>query len=72
MLIGPNMKDVIQHVALAFSTSLLYLMVQPRPEVVDESLAKGDAGYLFKINTKVHNLELIFSHNLVQVILYSY
>lgn len=46
---GPNLKDVVQHVALAFSTSLLYLMVQPRPEVIDESLAKIDSGELIQL-----------------------
>jgi hypothetical protein len=30
--IGPDEKDVVQNVALAFVVSTLYLLVQPRPQ----------------------------------------
>jgi hypothetical protein len=36
ILVGPELKDVAQHVALAFATSLLYLMVQPRFTIYPE------------------------------------
>ena len=63
---GPNLKDVVQHVALAFSTSLLYLMVQPRPEVIDESLAKIDSGELIQL---VMQREFLFSGGIVLILL---
>ena len=63
---GPNLKDVVQHVALAFSTSLLYLMVQPRPEVIDESLAKIDSGELIQL---VMQREFLFSGGRVLILL---
>ncbi len=63
---GPNLKDVVQHVALAFSTSLLYLMVQPRPEVIDESLAKIDSGELIQL---VMQSEFLFSGGRVLILL---
>ena len=63
---GPNLKDVVQHVALAFSTSLLYLMVQPRPEVIDESLAKIDSGELIQL---VMQSEFLFSGGIVLILL---
>lgn len=38
--VDSNEKDVVQYVALAFVTSTLYLLVQPRPPVLpDKSLA---------------------------------
>jgi len=64
--VGPNLKDVVQHVALAFSTSLLYLMVQPRPEVIDESLAKIDSGELIQL---VMQSEFLFSGGIVLILL---
>jgi hypothetical protein len=64
--VGPNLKDVVQHVALAFSTSLLYLMVQPRPEVIDESLAKIDSGELIQL---VMQREFLFSGGIVLILL---
>jgi hypothetical protein len=64
--VGPNLKDVVQHIALAFSTSLLYLMVQPRPEVIDESLAKIDSGELIQL---VMQREFLFSGGIVLILL---
>ena len=32
--VNSSEKDVVQHIALAFVTSTLYLLVQPRPPVI--------------------------------------
>ena len=56
MLQRPELEDVAQHVALAFSASLLYLMVQPRPAVVDESI-KDDAGTISQLQFQCQRLK---------------
>ena len=34
--VPPGETEVVQHISLAFVTATLYLLVQPRPKVVDE------------------------------------
>ena len=64
ILVGPELEDVAQHVALAFSASLLYLMVQPRPAVVDESI-KDDAGTISQLQFQCQRLKLLDTANVI-------
>ena len=64
MLQRPELEDVAQHVALAFSASLLYLMVQPRPAVVDESI-KDDAGTISQLQFQCQRLKLLDTANVI-------
>ncbi len=41
MTISPSERDVVQHVALAFVTTTLYLLVQPRPPATAPAVAGG-------------------------------
>ena len=40
----PGEAEVVQHISLAFVTATLYLLVQPRPKVVDMEVNILDQG----------------------------
>ena len=42
--VAPDEPDVVQHVALAFVTSTLYLLVQPRPKDVEAAAMAAKRG----------------------------
>ena len=41
IILGPKLEDPIQHIVLAFVTSMLYLMVQPRPADVESAINRA-------------------------------
>ena len=42
MTVAPEEPDVVQHIALAFVTATLYLLVQPRPKEPDLAIKRGE------------------------------
>ena len=40
--VAPEERDVVQHMALAFVTTTLYLLVQPRPKNLPKIVKRGD------------------------------
>ena len=42
MTVAPEERDVVQHMALAFVTTTLYLLVQPRPKNLPKIVKRGD------------------------------
>lgn len=40
--VGPEETDVVQHIALAFVTTTLYLLVQPRPKNPTLQVKRGE------------------------------
>ena len=40
--VAPDERDVVQHMALAFVTCTLYLLVQPRPKNLPQLTKRGD------------------------------
>ena len=40
--VPPGEAEVVQHISLAFVTATLYLLVQPRPKVVDMEVNNSD------------------------------
>ena len=40
--VAPEERDVVQHMALAFVTTTLYLLVQPRPKNLPKATKRGD------------------------------
>ena len=59
--INSSEKDVVQHIALAFVTSTLYLLVQPRPPIIPkgpQAWAKKPNGKSVRISMKKIIIEI--------------
>ena len=50
--VNSSEKDVVQHIALAFVTSTLYLLVQPRPPVIPKGAIGQVQAWAKKANGK--------------------
>ncbi len=52
--ISPEETDVVQHMALAFVTTTLYLLVQPRPENPNVQIKRGEKKVLMCVLYPCH------------------
>ena len=59
MTVAPEERDVVQHMALAFVTTTLYLLVQPRPKNLPKIVKRGDKKVRSRL--RISNIYLLLS-----------